>query len=280
MLRRLAAVLVGLVLVAVATPAAAAPGVDYSWYRPTRAELAGVQVVARYLVPASWGSGKALTAAEAAWLLAQGKTILLNWEWSPVAARGGYAAGVRDARLAELARAEVGAPPVVIYLSADWDVQPAEVPAVLAYLAGAASVIGRDRVGVYGGYRAVAAALGAGYRWGWQTAAWSRGRWDPRAHYRQTANSALWGGQGDRDASTGDVGGWWTGSAEVIRDDELRPRHVGPPPPASARFYRVRGGDTLSGIAARFGTSWPALASLNRLAHPDRIYPGQLLRVR
>jgi resuscitation-promoting factor RpfA len=47
------------------------------------------------------------------------------------------------------------------------------------------------------------------------------------------------------------------------------------------RVYVVRRGDTLSGIAVRVGTAWPALWALNRdrVADPDLIYPGQRLRV-
>ncbi|WAB10776.1 endolysin [Arthrobacter phage Tuck] len=49
---------------------------------------------------------------------------------------------------------------------------------------------------------------------------------------------------------------------------------------APATFYTVRAGDSLSAIAARYGTSWQALAKLNGLANPNVIYPGQRLRVR
>ncbi|QBX15860.1 lysozyme [Streptococcus equinus] len=43
--------------------------------------------------------------------------------------------------------------------------------------------------------------------------------------------------------------------------------------------YTVRSGDTLSGIAAKFGTSYQALASLNGISNPNFIYIGQVLRV-
>lgn len=43
--------------------------------------------------------------------------------------------------------------------------------------------------------------------------------------------------------------------------------------------YTVQSGDTLSGIAARYGTSWQHLAELNGLADPNVIYPGQVLTV-
>jgi L,D-transpeptidase ErfK/SrfK len=41
--------------------------------------------------------------------------------------------------------------------------------------------------------------------------------------------------------------------------------------------YTVRSGDTLMAIAGRLGVKWHDVASVNGLAHPDRIYPGQHL---
>lgn len=46
---------------------------------------------------------------------------------------------------------------------------------------------------------------------------------------------------------------------------------------SSTRFYTVRSGDTLSGIASRLGTSWTALKTKNGLANANLIYPGQTL---
>ena len=49
---------------------------------------------------------------------------------------------------------------------------------------------------------------------------------------------------------------------------------------ASARkTHTVRSGDTLSGIAAAYGTSWQHLADINGISNPDLIYPGQVLTV-
>ncbi|MGO4923033.1 LysM peptidoglycan-binding domain-containing protein [Bifidobacterium choerinum] len=41
----------------------------------------------------------------------------------------------------------------------------------------------------------------------------------------------------------------------------------------------MQAGDTLSGIAARFGTSWQTLAQGNHLSNPNLIYPGQTLTI-
>lgn len=249
-------------------------GADYSWYRPTNAELDSAQVsfTARYLVPSWRGSGKALTRSEAAVLRAHGVTIVLNYEWDPGSARGGFPNGVRDARLAEQARIEVGAPTLPIYFSVDYDERNTAV--VIEYLAGAASVIGKSRVGIYGGYYPVRAALNAGYPYAWQTYAWSNGQWDYRAQVWQTANGVLWHGQGDRSrALKVDFGGWGGVNNPAARND--------PPPratvPSVGGTYIVQRGDILSNIATRFGTTWPVLARINRLSNPNWIFVGQRL---
>ena len=53
----------------------------------------------------------------------------------------------------------------------------------------------------------------------------------------------------------------------------------GSKPAPQKRTYTVRAGDNLSSIAARYGTSWQALAQKNNLANPNLIFPGQVLRI-
>ena len=47
----------------------------------------------------------------------------------------------------------------------------------------------------------------------------------------------------------------------------------------AARTYTVRAGDNLSAIAAKYGTTYQALAAKNGIANPDLIYPGQVLKI-
>lgn len=47
----------------------------------------------------------------------------------------------------------------------------------------------------------------------------------------------------------------------------------------AARTYTVRAGDNLSSIAARYGTTYQALAAKNGIANPNLIYPGQVLKI-
>ena len=47
-----------------------------------------------------------------------------------------------------------------------------------------------------------------------------------------------------------------------------------------AVYYTVRSGDTLSGIASKYGTTFQKLAQMNGIANPNKIYAGQCIRVK
>ena len=49
---------------------------------------------------------------------------------------------------------------------------------------------------------------------------------------------------------------------------------------SSATYYTVKAGDTLSGIAAKYGTTYQNLAKVNGISNPNLIYPGQKIRVK
>lgn len=52
--------------------------------------------------------------------------------------------------------------------------------------------------------------------------------------------------------------------------------HVGHP---ATGTYTVQPGDTLSGIAAKFGTTYQVLSAINGIGDPNQIWPGQVLKV-
>lgn len=52
-----------------------------------------------------------------------------------------------------------------------------------------------------------------------------------------------------------------------------------PIPAPAGGSYTVVSGDTLSGIAAKFGTSYQTLQAINAIADPNKIFPGQVLKV-
>lgn len=45
-------------------------------------------------------------------------------------------------------------------------------------------------------------------------------------------------------------------------------------------YYVVKRGDTLSGIASKHGTTWQKLQAMNGIRNPNKIYPGQRIRVK
>ena len=51
-------------------------------------------------------------------------------------------------------------------------------------------------------------------------------------------------------------------------------------PAAGAVYYTIKPGDTLSGIASTYGTTWQWLAEVNGISEPNLIYPGNTIRVR
>lgn len=186
-------------------------GYDYAWGRPSPAALrrAGARFVCRYL---SHDASKDISGRERRYLHAAGIAVVLNWETTADRMLGGEPAGRADGAEALGRLRQLGAPPTVAcYFSADFDAQPDQLPAVGAYLRGAAVSIPAARLGVYGGLRVVRAMLDRGaVAYGWQTYAWSGGQWDKRAQLRQVHNGVKVGGADcDLDVATVAAFGQW-----------------------------------------------------------------------
>lgn len=49
---------------------------------------------------------------------------------------------------------------------------------------------------------------------------------------------------------------------------------------SSSVYYTVQSGDTLSGIASKYGTTWQSLQSLNGISDANKIYSGQVIRIK
>lgn len=201
--------------------------VDYPWARPGGAALkaAGVTGVLRYL---SHDVTKSLLRPEADDLAAHGISMAVVYEDLATRAGEGYTAGAIDAATA--VKMANGTQPKYtdlampsdrpIYLAADFD---ASWPQVAPYYAGAASILGQDRVGVYGGLAVISGAANAGYRWLWQAAAWSHGQWHPKATLHQPIQeTTINGAQCDVDvAMTSDWGQWIPGGeADMVSDQD------------------------------------------------------------
>lgn len=189
-------------------------GVDYSTARPSPRGLyeAGKRFVVRYGGPGT--ADKHLTLGEVRALTGAGLSIVANAEGTAKGLKGGYTSGHDWAhRAADHFRACGMPDDRPIYLSADWDVQSGDLIALDAAFDGAAQALGRNRVGIYGGRRAIAWAQSSGAaRWFWQTYAWSGTPtvWVPGVHIQQYRNGVtVAGGDCDLNRSmTVDFGQW------------------------------------------------------------------------
>ncbi|HEX5451251.1 MAG TPA: DUF1906 domain-containing protein [Candidatus Limnocylindrales bacterium] len=176
-------------------------GVDFSFSRPGGAALvaAGKHFVCRYLAyrDAPRGAlGKFLTADEVADYHRHGIAIVANLESTANRALDGNDAGRRDAQDAKNALHALGAPDdLPVYFSVDFDASAGQQLAINRYLQGAATVMDKQRVGVYGGFDVVSRCLASGFvSWAWQTYAWSGGRISSKAHLYQYRNGQSIGG--------------------------------------------------------------------------------------
>jgi hypothetical protein len=182
-------------------------GLDWSYATLSAAQLQklGVRFVCRYL---SNDPAKNLTLKESLSLERAGIKRVLVWESTATRALEGYTAGVQDGRAALALADELHAPTsAVIYFAIDFEATGTDVE---LYFKGAAAAVGRP-IGAYGGYAALEHLLTTGaVKYGWQTYAWSGGRWLPRAQLLQYDNGReVFGQSVDFDkALTADCG-WW-----------------------------------------------------------------------
>jgi hypothetical protein len=251
-------------------------GCDYAWEHPNPAALAaaGYKFACRYV---SHFSTKNMSPGEVAALAAHGISTVSNFEDAAQTMLGGYNVGVGSAILARQEATACGMPAGrPVYFSADWDTTPDDQVKINAFLDGAASVLGRASVGIYGGYWTVKRALDGGHAaWAWQTLAWSGGQWDVRANIRQTGRQPTIGGvQVDENvAMTADYGQWTPGHSpdppqpKPLENDMPYLISVTPDPsnPANkgAGIYAVDGGtpthipdsETYVNMTAKFGAA-------------------------
>jgi hypothetical protein len=181
-------------------------GVDYYsdvQYSPETLKQHDWSFTARYL---SHQEGKALVPAEALLLSKGGIDLVVVFEDSATAISGGFNAGEQNAQFAleqAIACGMKGSRP--IYFAVDEDTTP-EPTATFPYFEGVASVIGLARTGAYGGYSTISNLFNAKkITWGWQTYAWSNGRWDARAQLQQYQDGEVY----DLDRAVAEDFGQW-----------------------------------------------------------------------
>ena len=165
-------------------------GVDYAWARPNPKGLraAGKVFAGRYVGVGS--EGKRLTRVEAEQLSAVGVSVVALCEQGARTALMGRAMGRQHAAAALKEAVVCGMPSGrPIYFAVDFDASAAELSTVGSYFEGVAEVLPSRQIGAYGGIRTIDWLFDRGLiRWGFQTYAWSGGRWDNRAQMQQYRN--------------------------------------------------------------------------------------------
>lgn len=161
---------------------ALAYGIDFGWSCPDARSL-GAVFGASYL---STDSSKNWTAGCVGSYHSRGVATVAVWETAAGRAADGYTAGRQDALRARAQALALGEPADrPIFFAVDFDTT-ADPSAVVPYFRGVDSVLGSTRAGDYGGIATVRVLFDRRLvRYGWQTAAWSGGAWDPRAQIQQ-----------------------------------------------------------------------------------------------
>lgn len=200
-------------------------GVDYAF--PPHPSPHGLAQVGKTFAMRYIGLGSAskhLSVAEREALWAAGLSIVLLAEGATNRALDGEGAGRDDAAdVLRHCRALDVPPHRPVYVAVDFDMTAAQWPRVAGYLDGFAAVLGRGRVGVYGGLRVVElAARDQRAVWFFQTYAWSHGEWFAHNHVEQYRNGvSLVGGDVDLDrALRVDFGQWRPAGAPPIEGED------------------------------------------------------------
>jgi LysM repeat protein len=235
-------------------------------------KAAGIEYVARYLGD-SW---KSISKKEAEVIIASGLQIVSIWETNPT--YGGYFTkdkGISDGMDAVSFAQSLGQPKgSAIYFAVDYDAQPTDMQAIVNYFLGVCQELGKDyNVGVYGSYPVLTMLHeSCAVNFYWQTAAWSSGNVaDFNDILQYDFNKKIAGIPVDYNQVSSSAGAW--GKASQSRSSP--PSAVQGP----ALTYIVRPGDTLSRIAAHFGTSVTELVKNNHIKNPNLIFAGQVLTI-
>jgi len=172
-----------------------AEGVDYSatananWDALAQALAGnGKKFAGRYAVYDKSPNGRGITGAEYQALKRHGVETFLYYEESEAWMLGGWEAGVRAAsRAIDVVRSEGLPAGMPVYYSHDVDPTPDQFAAIDECLKGAASIVGFNRVGFYGGWAGIDHVANAKTaKWFCQTIAWQYGRGlHPAIHLHQ-----------------------------------------------------------------------------------------------
>ena len=114
---------------------------------------------------------------------------------------------------------------------------------------------------------------------GYQDTPWNEGAYDCAIRqYSSHGRLSGWNGNLDLNKAYMDATAWGK-YANPAGGDATPATPSKPTPQPSTVTYTVQPGDTLSGIAAAYDTTYQHLAAINGIANPNLIYPGQVLTI-
>lgn len=117
---------------------------------------------------------------------------------------------------------------------------------------------------------------------GYQDAPWNEGAYDCAIRqYSSHGRLSGWSGNLDLNKAYMDATAWgkYANPAGGGATPVAPSKPATPAPQPSTVTYTVQPGDTLSGIAAAYNTTYQHLADINGIANPNLIYPGQVLTI-
>lgn len=117
---------------------------------------------------------------------------------------------------------------------------------------------------------------------GYQDTPWNEGAYDCAIRqYSSHGRLSGWNGNLDLNKAYMDATAWgkYANPAGGSTAPATPSQPAAPTPQPSTVTYTVQPGDTLSGIAAAYNTTYQHLADINGIANPDLIYPGQVLTI-
>ncbi len=117
---------------------------------------------------------------------------------------------------------------------------------------------------------------------GYQDTPWNEGAYDCAIRqYSSHGRLSGWNGNLDLNRAYMDATAWgkYANPAGGDATPATPSQPATPAPQPSAVTYTVQPGDTLSGIAAAYNTTYQHLADINGIANPNLIYPGQVLTI-
>lgn len=176
-----------------------------------------------------------------------------------------------------------------IYFTVDYDAQPKDYPAILAYFQAVKANLQGYLLGAYGSYNVLNYLHSKSVaRYYFQTVAWSGGKKNSFLHiYQYQCDKQLCGIGVDLDnLEQTDVGAWGAVKAapdkpKTVVTPKPNPKPAPAKPVAKPVYHTVIKGQTVSKIALIHSTTIAAIDKLNpQIKDLDLIYPGQKIRVK